>query len=96
MKEHNNGQMDQNTQVSGKTTKQMAMVNCIMQMVTFTRVNGPMTRLMAEEYTHMPMELSTMESGKTTNNTVEESKLGLMELFMKVNTVMGRKMVKAN
>ena len=49
---------------------------------------------MEGEYILMQMEQNIMESGKTTNNTEKVLKLGLMELFMRVNIMKERRMDK--
>jgi hypothetical protein len=45
-------------------------------MVTFTKVNGGMIRLMGRALILMPMEQPMLENGLTINNTVEESRHG--------------------
>ena len=72
------------------------MVNCCMQMGTYTKENGQKIKLMVEEYTLMPTELSIMANGKMINNMVEELKRGLMERYTRVSIAMVKRMAKAS
>jgi hypothetical protein len=66
-----------------------------MQMETFTKVTGSMTKLMAKERTSTLTGLGTWDSGKKTNSMDEESKCGPMELSTKVITSKDRKKERA-
>jgi hypothetical protein len=54
-----------------------------MQMVTYTKVSGEKTRLMAKESISMQMELTMRVNGLMTSNMEWASNVGLMELNTK-------------
>ena len=63
-----------------------------MQMVTFMRVSGETTRLMATDPTLTQMEQPMLVTGSTINNMVVELKPGLMVPSMTANTSKERNM----
>lgn len=68
------------------------MASYFMQMVTSTRANGRMIRLMGREHILIVMVPNIKENGKMTNSMGMVSNNGLMELSMKVNTLRERRM----
>ena len=56
------------TKDNGGMERQMAMVNFITQMATYTKEIGSMIRLTEMEPTPMQMVLSMLDSGKTINS----------------------------
>ena len=67
-KESKSGSMGLDTKDNGETEKQMAMVNFITQMATYTKEIGSMIRRTAMELTPMRMEPSMLDNGKTINS----------------------------
>lgn len=76
--------------------KLMAMESYFMLIKMYMKENGLMIRLMGKEYILMLMEPDIMENGKKINNMGVELNHGLMELFMRVSTMMVRRMEKVN
>ena len=73
------GQIIQNTRVNGLTTKQMAKVNCGVQMVTLMKETGRMIKRMVLALSNQMTERSAMlEIGKMICTTVKELKVGQM------------------
>ena len=60
-------------------------------MVTYTRVTGQTTRLMAMVYTSMPREHDMKEIGRTTSSTDTEMRSGMRVVNMKVDTLWARR-----
>ena len=71
--------------------KRMGKASYIMQTEISTRVTGLMIKQMEEVCILTLMEPSTVESGKMTSNMERVLNPGLMELYMKVNTMKERK-----
>ena len=67
-KESKSGSMGLGTKDNGGMERQMAMVNFITQMATYTKEIGSMIRLTEMEPTPMQMVLSMLDSGKTINS----------------------------
>ena len=67
-KESKSGSMDLDMKDNGEMERQMATVNFITQMATYTKEIGSMIRRTAMELTHMQMVLSMLGSGKTINS----------------------------
>ena len=63
-----------------------------MQMETFTRDTGSMTKLMARELIDMRMGLPMREIGLRTSSMVQESRLGQMVQDTRETTEMERRM----
>ena len=87
------GWMDHVTRENGKMGEQKAMASYIMEMGIFMKVIGQTTKLMDMGFTLMQTEQSILEIGKTTSNMVKDMRLGLMELYTKASTAMGRNTV---
>ena len=93
---HKSGLTVPNILVTGLMIKLMAMVNYIMQMVTYTKENGQMIKPMAGACILTPMELNIMENGRMINNMVKVQNLGLMVQYMKENTTKVKRTAEEN
>ena len=68
VKASKSGLTDHDMMDNGEMERQMAMVNFITQMATYTKEIGSMIRRTAMELTPMRMEPSMLDSGKTINS----------------------------
>lgn len=84
--EFKSGLMEPNMKESGLKIRLMERENSGMQMVTFTRENGKMTRLTVLGSTSMLMEQDMKATGRMIFRMELVLKLGMMDRNTKVNT----------
>lgn len=84
--EFKSGLMEPNMKESGLKIRLMERENSGMQMVTFTRENGKMTRLTVLGSTSMLMEQDMKATGRMIFRMELVLKLGMMDQNTKVNT----------
>lgn len=84
--EFKSGLMEPNMKESGLRIRLMERENSGMQMVTFTRENGKMTRLTVLGSTSMLMEQDMKATGRMIFRMELVLKLGMMDRNTKVNT----------
>ena len=89
-----NGLMAVATRVTGLTIRPTGSASYSMQTETSTRASGRTTRPMARAHTLTQMGLATRATGETINSTGSVLKRGLMEPYMKANTLRARKTAK--
>jgi hypothetical protein len=94
--ESKNGQMDQGMRATGSVIRLTDLASYSMQMAIYMKVNGEKTKQMEKEHIFMQMVLDIKETGEMTNSMVLVLRCGLMEHFMRVNTLKERKMDKEN
>lgn len=93
---YSNGLIIPSMKVIGHKIKLMGMVHCFTPMETSMRATGWRIKPMEKVSIPMPMALIIMVSGKMTNSMALVLRNGLMEQYMKVNTVMERRMAWVN
>ena len=96
VKVNKSGWMDHATRVNGRMGKLMAMESFIMQMVTFMKETGSMTRLTEMGHIRMQTALSMLVSGKTISSMVSDWRPGQMAQSTKVHISRGKRMEKVN
>jgi len=84
------------TRVTGLTIRLTGSGSYSMQTEMSTRASGRTTRPMARALTLMQMVLATRATGGTINSTGSVLKRGLMEPFMKANTLRARRTARAS
>lgn len=84
--------LEESTKVNGLTIKSMDLELCNMPMVTSIKVLGRMEKEIPKEYTSILTGTSTMECGLETKSKVLESSRWPLEIDIRENGLMERKM----
>jgi hypothetical protein len=86
------GPMELGMKVNGRITGRMDMGNSFMLMGIYTKATGSMTKPTATASIFMSTVRDMRDSGRTIFSMGKERKLGLMDRYMRVSTMLGKSM----